>query len=125
VAEDAKELPDEYDAAQDRRELAGAHEGRPRRFDVERLPNAAGIGLTRKQIHEARIIHDGERAEIVQAPEWEGPAFDTCMAAASVACRVETCRRRQPLTFSHHREVASLGADNAGAFARWRIRRQS
>jgi uncharacterized protein YjiS (DUF1127 family) len=48
-------LADEYDAAQQRGEVAGANDGR-RRSQTERLPSAADIGLTRKQVHEATMF---------------------------------------------------------------------
>jgi hypothetical protein len=55
----------------------------------------------------------GDRAEIVNAAEWEGPAYETCRGAAFVAVRFETVRRRTVLSFSHHKEVASLPPDDA------------
>lgn len=48
----------------------------------------------------------GVRKAQVDADDWNGPAFDTCAACAVVAKAFETCRRRQVLTFGHHREVA-------------------
>ncbi|MGN6117759.1 MAG: hypothetical protein ACTHN2_19825 [Nitrobacter sp.] len=52
-------LADEYDAAQERGEVASAHDGKFGRSEPERLkPTAADIGLSRKDIHEARIIRD-------------------------------------------------------------------
>ena len=51
-------LADAYDAAQARGEVASSEEGWPRRSDVERLPTAADIDLTRKQIHESRKVRD-------------------------------------------------------------------
>lgn len=62
-AEANRRLADEYDAAQERGEVAGPNEGRPRRSDAERLPTAADLGLSRKDIHEARQIRDAEKAE--------------------------------------------------------------
>lgn len=45
----------------------------------------------------------------------EGPAYQRCMDAAAVARRFETSRRREVLSFKHHREVAALpGFEPAG-----------
>jgi hypothetical protein len=56
---EAGRVADEYDAAQERGEVAG--HGGARNFkvpegNVEKLPDAEDIGLTRKEIHEARLI---------------------------------------------------------------------
>jgi hypothetical protein len=51
----------------------------------------------------------GDRKALVESEDWEGPAFQTCMHAASISRAFdETCRRRQVLTFNHHVEVAPL-----------------
>lgn len=53
-------LADEYDAAQERGEVAS--QGKPVNIpDGNVLPTAADIGLTPKQVHEAREIRDAER----------------------------------------------------------------
>lgn len=63
-AQAKRRLADEYDAAQERGEVAG--HGGARNFNV---PNenvettAADIGLSRKDIHEARIIRDAEKVD--------------------------------------------------------------
>jgi len=62
VIQQRRRLADEYDAAQERGEVATANEGRPRRSGAERLPAAADVGLSRKEIHEARLIRDAEAA---------------------------------------------------------------
>lgn len=55
-----RRLADEYDAAQERGEVAG--QGKPKNIPAENvLPKAADIGLTAKQIHEAREIRDAEK----------------------------------------------------------------
>ena len=46
-----------------------------------------------------------------EVEDWEGPAFQTCMDAAMVSRAFETSRRREVLSFTHHREVAPLSAD--------------
>lgn len=57
-----RRLADEYDAAQERGEVAGSSDGR--RSDPERLkPTAADIGLSRKAIHEARKVRDLEERD--------------------------------------------------------------
>ena len=47
-----------------------------------------------------------ERKAIVEAEDWEGPDFQTCMNAASVCRAFETSRRREVLSFRHYAEVA-------------------
>ena len=42
-----------------------------------------------------------------------GPAYESCRAAARVARDFETLRRRDLLSFQHHREVAALPPDEA------------
>jgi hypothetical protein len=58
-----RRIADEYDAAQERGEVATVG----KRSQPERLnpapPSAADIGLSHKEIHEARIIRDAEIAE--------------------------------------------------------------
>lgn len=50
----ARRLADEYDAAQERGEVAKA--GNPNCSKAEQLPGPKDIGLSRKQIHEARAV---------------------------------------------------------------------
>jgi hypothetical protein len=59
-------LADEYDAAQERGEVVGAHNGAMKRVPKENaiIPATSGqLGLSRKDIHEARQIRDAERAD--------------------------------------------------------------
>jgi hypothetical protein len=56
-----RRLADEYDAAQDRGEVAVR--GNPRPSKAEGLATAADIGLSHKDIHEAREIRDAEEAD--------------------------------------------------------------
>lgn len=51
-------LADEYDAAQERGEIAKA--GKPNSSFTEELPSAIDIGLTHKEVHEARQLRDAE-----------------------------------------------------------------
>jgi len=53
----------------------------------------------------------GERKAIVEADDWEGPAFQTCMNAAQIARAYETSRRREVLSFKHHMEVVALSVE--------------
>lgn len=61
----------------------------------------------------------GERMAIVEAEDWDGPAYQTCFNAANVAQKFELNRRRLSLSFKHHAEVASLPADEADALLDW------
>jgi hypothetical protein len=54
-------LADEYDAAQERGEVRRA--GNPNCSEAEQLPGTEDLGLSRKQIHEARQVRDAEKAE--------------------------------------------------------------
>lgn len=57
-----RRLADEYDAAQERGEVAGR--GKPVNVpDGNIKPTAAEIGLDRKDIHEARQVRDAEKAD--------------------------------------------------------------
>lgn len=58
----AKErLADEYDAAQERGDVAG--HGRPRKVSDADLITVSSLGLRKQEIHEARRIRDAERAD--------------------------------------------------------------
>ena len=64
-----RRLSDEYEAAQERGEVAA--DGRPKTVPDEnglKPATAADIGLSRKDIHEARQIRDAEKAEPVTPP---------------------------------------------------------
>lgn len=56
-------LADEYDAAQDRGEVASRGGERSGLEHSPTAPTAADIGLTRKDIHEARAVRDAELAD--------------------------------------------------------------
>lgn len=57
-----RRIADEYDAAQERGEVAT--DGRPKTVpDGNGKATAADIGLSRKGIHEARMIRDAEKAQ--------------------------------------------------------------
>lgn len=60
-AEAKRRLADEYDAAQERGEVAKA--GKPNSSGREELPGVDELGLTHKQVHEARQIRDAEEAQ--------------------------------------------------------------
>lgn len=56
-----RRLADEYDRAQERGEVQ-RHGGQGKRDVPEQnIPSASDLGLTRKDIHEARIIRDAEK----------------------------------------------------------------
>lgn len=61
-----RRLADEYDAAQERGEVANNGGKRGNQFASvprENTATAADIGLSRKDIHEARIIRDAENVD--------------------------------------------------------------
>lgn len=61
----------------------------------------------------------GERKALVESDEWEGPVFDTCQRAGQICRTFEPRRRRLVVPFGHHREVASLPADEADKILDW------
>lgn len=61
----------------------------------------------------------GERKALVESDAWEGPAFETCRNAASVCRAFETSRRRDVLSFTHHRECAGLPPEEADRVLDW------
>lgn len=60
-AQAKRRLVDEYEAAQDRGDVA--KRGDPRPSKMEGLPTAADLGISHKEMHEARIIRDAERSD--------------------------------------------------------------
>ena len=58
-----RRLADEYDAAQERGEIATAGGERSGREQSPLAPTAADIGVSRKDIHDARTIRDAEQAD--------------------------------------------------------------
>jgi hypothetical protein len=59
-----RRLADEYDAAQERGDAVGPHDGYKKMKRVtnsDALATAADYGLTRQEIHEARQIRDAEK----------------------------------------------------------------
>lgn len=59
-AQAKRRLADEYDAAQERGEVAGPRDGSAGRYNGERPASAFDLGLNRKAIHEARQLRDAE-----------------------------------------------------------------
>lgn len=55
-----RRLADEYDAAQERGEIATGREGSAGRSNGERPATAEEIGISRKEVHEARQFRDAE-----------------------------------------------------------------
>jgi hypothetical protein len=58
-----RRLADEYDAAQECGEVVGPSGGGNSTVPVRNAATAADLGLTRKDIHEARQVQDAEAAE--------------------------------------------------------------
>ena len=50
----------------------------------------------------------GERKALVDGDNWDGPKFQTCMNAGSLASMFTISRRREVLSFGHHIEVQGL-----------------
>lgn len=67
--------------------------------------------------HGQRIY--GQRSRIVERDDWDGPPLQTLMDFGYVAGKFETSRRREGLSFKHHREVAALAPAEADALLDW------
>lgn len=80
-----RRLADEYDAAQERGEVRGANE---RTASNAEAVGAAEIGLTHKEIHEARQFRDAERDD-------PGTTQQHSAAPAPLACDVMLWQRRR------------------------------
>ena len=61
----------------------------------------------------------GDRVAAIRTRRWNGPSFGACRNYAMVARAFETSRRRDTLSFSHHREVASLSPQDADRLLDW------
>lgn len=57
----------------------------------------------------------GARKARLENPEWRGPSYQACADAAMVFRAFEPSRRREGLSFKHHREVAALPPAEADA----------
>ena len=61
----------------------------------------------------------GSRKALVDRRDWEGPSYQTCRNAASVAEKFQLSRRRYNLSFAHHAEVAALHPAQADHWLDW------
>jgi N6-adenosine-specific RNA methylase IME4 len=61
----------------------------------------------------------GYRKAMVEASDWAGPSFQTCVDCGTVARRFESTRRHVLLSFKHHREVAALDPVAADRLLDW------
>jgi hypothetical protein len=96
-----RRLADEYDAAQERGEVVGAHDGATKRIpDGNAIATVTDIGLSSKEIHEARLIRDAENADpgIVERTVNEAVAAGEEPTKAKVrnAARKATRHRSKP-----------------------------
>lgn len=80
-----RRLADEYDAAQERGEVASRGGERSGREHSPAAPAAADVGLSRKDIHEARIIRDAE----VEEPGIVRRALDEALASGDEPTRAK------------------------------------
>jgi hypothetical protein len=61
----------------------------------------------------------GSRKAVVEAEDWEGPAYQTCVNAGNVADSFEPNRRRLDLPWNYHAEVVSLPGAEADNVLDW------
>ncbi len=83
-----RRLADEYDAAQERGEVAGQGKPGVNIPDEKVLPTVTEIGLTSKEVHEARQIRDAEEAE----PGIVRRTLDDLIAAGEEPTKAEIVR---------------------------------
>jgi len=105
-----RRLADEYDAAQERGEVAkngGERGNQYASVPKENTATAADIGLTRKEIHEARIIRDAEVSE----PGIVRRTIDDAIAAGKEPSKAKV--RRAALQAARPHKAAPARADNA------------
>lgn len=101
-----RRLADEYDAAQERGEVASV--GKPVNVpNGNNKPTAAEIGLTRKGIHEARLIRTAE----IESPGVIRDALDTALDAGLEPTRAAVNRAiapRRPVLSATGKQLAKL-----------------
>lgn len=61
----------------------------------------------------------GDRKALVESDDWEGPAFQSCADSAYVCKAFKTSRRRELVSFNHHREAAALPPEEADKVLDW------
>jgi hypothetical protein len=61
----------------------------------------------------------GDRKALVESEEWEGPSYQGCKDSAYVCATFEKSRRRDLVSFNHHRECASLPTSEADQVLDW------
>lgn len=115
-----RKLADEYDAAQDRGEVASGSVRTdivPDENDVERPATAAEIGISRKDIHEARQIRDAEEVSpgIVKA------AIEEAIEAGEEPTRAKV-RRAVARTVKPEASVAPIRPQRGKAAIAARVR---
>ena len=90
-----RRLADEYDAAQERGEVAKLGDNLPSVPNANSKPTAADLGVSRKEIHEARKIRDAEKAQ----PGVVKRALTACLAEGAEPGHGH--RQRLPLHSTH------------------------
>jgi hypothetical protein len=104
-----RRIADEYDAAQERGDVAG--QGKPSK--AEGLATVADIGLTHKEVHEARQIRDAEEAQ----PGIVRQTLDAALDAGEEPTRAAVRRAVKPRR--HHRQTET-GKQLANLRKAWR-----
>ena len=108
-----RRLADEYDAAQERGEVAKAGDNQ---HNKQVVPNGNDLGLSRKIIHEAREIRDAEKADpgIVRRTldealdEGEEPTRAKVKRAVKAKRRHRGSRMTAPVQTQHDRDLQML-----------------
>lgn len=78
-----RRLADEYDAAQERGEVSS---GRPKSLpDGNTSPTVADIGLSSKQVHDARLVRDAEKADAYTARPGSASAWSSSNSLSAAA----------------------------------------
>lgn len=95
-----RRLADEYDAAQERGEVARIGDNLPSVPKRNSKPTAADVGLSRKEIHEAREIRDAEQADPGVVRRVLDERLEAGQEPTKAAVRKATSKRRPQLSAS-------------------------
>jgi len=103
-----RRLADEYDAAQERGEVARIGDNLPNVPNGNSKPTAADIGIPRKEIHEARQIRDAEEADPGVVRRTLNTLIEAGEEPTKAAVRRVTGKRRQHAPSPAGKQLANL-----------------
>lgn len=104
-----RRLADEYDAAQERGEVVGPHGGGDSTVPNRNAATAADLGLSRKEIHEARKIRDAEEKD----PGIVRRTLDSALERGAEPSKAEVRRAVAPDVMARKLAAGDAAADAA------------